>query len=273
VNVWLTTRLGAEFTEYTQNIGQMFLIAMVARIMEPGCQADYMLILDGPQGVEKSKACRILAGDTAFSENLPLLDQDPVRVSMALRGMWLVEISEMHTFRRANIESLKAFVTRRVEQFTPKYARSVVSEPRQCLFIGTANGWQHEDVTGARRFWPVLVGQLHLDRLTGMRDQLLAEALTLFRQGEPHWPDAAFENQHIKPTQEERLRVDARLNEIETYLVGRTNTTLLELWQHCLHGEMSRYGRPEQLMVAGCLRVLGWKETHRHGKSRFWGKA
>jgi predicted P-loop ATPase len=87
---FLAKWLGCPDDEYHRQIGSMFLIAMIARVFEPGCQADYMLVLEGPQGEEKSKFCRALATDEYFSDALPSLHSDPVRVSMHLRGKWLI---------------------------------------------------------------------------------------------------------------------------------------------------------------------------------------
>jgi predicted P-loop ATPase len=192
---WLTTYLGADPAAnggpngeadprvageaYLAAIGRMFLVAMVARIFEPGCKADYLLVLEGEQGVQKSRACAALA-DQWFSDSLPSLSDKDSR--QHLRGKWLVEVAELAAFGRAETEALTAYITRTHERYRPPWNRKDVIEPRQCLFIGSTNRAHYlKDETGGRRFWPVKVGRIDIEKLAEDRAQLFAQAVERYR--------------------------------------------------------------------------------------------
>jgi predicted P-loop ATPase len=155
----------------------------VARVFEPGCQADCAIVLEGPQGIFKSTCLRILAGDEWFSDCLPA-DLKHKDAKDHLRGKWIVELPELAQFKRNEIETVKAFLSRRHEQFRPSYGRHEISYPRQCVFAGSTNEEHYlVDTTGNRRFWCVKCGEIDLAGLARDRDQLWAEAVHLFRQG------------------------------------------------------------------------------------------
>lgn len=269
---WLSRYLGVEGCAYADEIGRLFLISLVTRVMRPGCKVDYMLILEGPQGIGKSQACGILAGDW-FSDNLPDLSRgDAVRLSMHLRGKWLIEIAELSSFNSAEAHTLKEFITQSQERYTPKYGRNEVREPRQCVFIGTTNETAYlRDATGARRFWPVKVEAIDLEALAADRDQLLAEAMREFEGGASCFPGKQFEAEHIIPQQEARYEADPWEDAVSNWLgqTWRMRCSVTEVLKDAIGMDVSKIGTREQRRVSAILQRMGWTTVRSDGK-RFY---
>jgi Virulence-associated protein E len=288
LRMWLHTYLGAEHTEYIEEIGTMFLIAMVARVLRPGCKLDYMLVLEGTQGTTRSTVCAILAGEY-FSDHLP--DIGGKECSQHLRGKWLIEVAELRAHSRASIDQFKEFLTRTDERYRPPWGRKEVHEPRQCVFIATTNKDNYlRDETGNRRFWPVKTGEIDLDALRQDRDQLFAEAVNRFNAGAQWWPEPDFEQRCIAEEQETRFEADAWEPLIKRYLDCLhlpKRTSILHIAVNALEYEteppliidpndppprktpINRFGIREQGRVAAVLRHLKWV-AKRNKHERWW---
>lgn len=252
---WLSTYLGAASDEYTHAVGRWWLISAIARIYQPGCQADHLVVLEGDQGSGKSTAVRALGGDW-FLANLPdITNKDAAAV---LQGHWITEIGELDAFRGAAGTRVKDWVTRTVDSFRPAYGRFTVRRPRSCVFIGTTNEAHYlTDATGARRFWPVQVGSVDRERLTLDRDQLWAEARCYFEAGEPWWPSAELAPL-LREQQEERFVIDEWERRIATWVVANDGFTVGDVLGAALSLEPSKWDKPLQSRVGICLRRLGY---------------
>lgn len=279
---WLHCYASAQATPYVEMVARCFVISLVARAYRPGCKVDHMPVLEGRQNAGKSTLCRTLVGDRWFSDSLPMLHNDQVRVSMHLRGKWLVEVAEMSAMSKAETADLKAFLTRQVEKFVPKYGRAEIEEPRQCCFVGTVNpdgNGYLRDPTGGRRYWPVAVGdKLDTAGLTADRDQLFAEAVVAFQAGEPWWPTREFEAEHAAPVQEDRQIADAWHDLIADWLEtgaakDRWQVTTYEIASELLCIVMERLTPPVQSRIGNIMRALGWENCRskaRAGRARYW---
>ena len=198
---WLVQYGGAEDSEYTRAVGSITLIAAVRRVRTPGCKFDELLILQGPQGTNKSSCLQVLAVLPEWFSDSLALTADSKRVIESLDGRWIVEVAELSGMRRGEIEHVKALTSRGTDRARMSYDRFTDAVPRQCVIIGTTNGEKFlRDTTGNRRFWPVRVKAFDLEKLRHDRDQLWAEAAAREAKGDsirldPSLYEAAGEQQ------------------------------------------------------------------------------
>lgn len=155
----LPNMLGAEKSEYTTAVMRLIMMGAVARVFHPGCKFDYMMVLVSDQGIGKSTFLRLLCiNDAWFNDNFSTLDGD--KAVEKLRGMWIVELAELQATKRTkDVETIKAFITSRVDTYRTPYARRTEQRPRMCILCGTSNPTDFlTDRTGNRRFLPITCG-------------------------------------------------------------------------------------------------------------------
>jgi putative DNA primase/helicase len=167
--------------EYLAAIGPRILISAVARALDPGCKADHVLVLEGPQGIGKSTAVGLL-GQPWTADSMP--DLTGKDAALQIQGCWIVELAELTSMARSDVEHVKAFMSRNIDRYRPPYGRNAVDRPRHCIFIATTNLQEYlRDETGNRRFWPVRCRRIDVTRLRNDRDQLWAEAVHRWKLG------------------------------------------------------------------------------------------
>ncbi len=180
--------IGAEDNELNRAMTRKHFTAAVARVMKPGCQYDYCLILAGPEGVGKSTLFRTMGG--AWFNDSVSTTEGKEGMEQLRRG-WIIELAELSSIKRRDVEQVKAYLTRCNDIYRAAYGRTVQPHPRQCVFCGSTNEvYFLKGDTGNRRFWVIAVNpelRKHKDfaaDLIADRDQLWAEATTLWRSGE-----------------------------------------------------------------------------------------
>jgi predicted P-loop ATPase len=260
--------LGAEDTPYHSVVSRCLFIAGVARIMRPGCKADYVPILEGAQDKGKSTAIELLFSPW-FSDDLAELGTKDA--AMQIRVAWGIEIAELASMTRGEIERVKAFITRKVDRFRPSYGRRVIEVPRQSIFIGSTNSDAYlKDETGGRRFWPIRCGgSIDLKAIECDRGQLWAEAVAQFNAGMPWWITDADMIGLVRDEQAARYVDDPWQEPIASFLRSQTDVSVGEVLSNLLI-ERGRWTQTDQNRVARCLKVLGWERYRGPRPAREW---
>jgi putative DNA primase/helicase len=271
IHSWLATYLGAipeagtsraereRLARYLSRAGLWWLLSAVARVFQPGCKADAVLILEGPQGKGKSTALKILAGAWFSDTPFDLGSKDGF---LALRGRWIVELAELDALTRSEANRAKAFFSSPVDVYRPPYGREAREYPRQCVFAGTTNQAAYLlDETGGRRFWPVRVGRIDFDALRRDRDQLWAEAVASYKAGAIWHPSDEDEIDIFREQQDDRHQLDPWHERIAEWVVGRAHVEIPQILSGPLELEIGHWGQREQNRVVKVLRFLGWRKA------------
>lgn len=295
VDELLINYLGAEDNLYTRAVTRKTLVAAVARIFQPGIKFDCVLTTYGGQGAGKSTLFERL-GLQWFSDSLSIADMKDKSAPEKLQGSWIVEIGELAGMRKMEIETIKAFITRRDDKYRCSYGVNVESHPRQCIMVATTNndGGFLRDITGNRRFWPVRVlGENVMKSWDLTRediDQIWAEAYIVYQQGEKLFLKGEEEKLAVAE-QTEAMESDEREGLVREYLdlllpenwddlsiydrrnfvndtdggivpigtVKRNLVSIIEIWCECFGKEKADLKAKDSRKISAMLVKIGWQ--------------
>ena len=308
VDTLLVDYLGAENNEYVRAVTRKILCAAVCRVMNPGCKFDSMLVLNGPQGVGKSTLISKLAGEW-FSDSLNLSDTKDKTAAEKLQGYWIMEIGELAGLRKAEVETLRSFLSRQNDVYRASFGRRATPHPRQCVFFGTTNAESGylRDTTGNRRFWPIKTpgtGVKHSwDMTQNDIDQIWAEVMVYVKNGETLHLSPELESL-AKAEQREAMESDEREGLVRDYLetllptewdsmslyerrnflngsefggdthtgrVVRTSVTNMEIWCECFGKERANLRRSDSNELIAILSKMGWKRKETKQRVPLYG--
>lgn len=253
---------GTPDTQYERTVGVKWMIGAVARVYEPGCKMDNMLVLEGPQNIGKSTALQALFGRPYFTEMVNEL-RDHKKFMEQIAGKWVVEFAELSAIRRADVELVKAIISMQVDRSRMSYGKNPLERPRQCVLAASVNP-KHDsgyltDPTGNRRFWPIRCTKIDMAKLVRKRDLLWAEALHRYKAGEKWWLDdddaliAADE-------QSERMAVDLWADVLADTLVPGQRYTSAQILTTMIKVPVDRLDGFMKTRLADVMTSLGWKQ-------------
>lgn len=256
LHLMLHTAFGTSTDLYHQQVGRNIIMQMVHRVLEPGCQADYCPIFEGIQGGFKSSMMRILGGDWFAESAADIRSKD---FAQELRGKMFIELSELASSYKSDVETVKALISRRVDTYRASYGRASGDYPRMCTFAGTTNSdkWNKDD-TGARRFWRVICGQLNPEWLVTHREQLFAEAVHRVLAGEQHY---IVDEPKAKALQDDARMDDVWKDDVLAYCAGRDYVRVTDILTNACSVEIGRQDDKAAKRIYSILKVSGWRNT------------
>lgn len=259
---WLVDYCNAKDDSFVRAAGAKWMIGAAGRVLRPGSKFDYMLILEGDQGVQKSTILRVIAetlGPDTYADRLsPLKNKDSM---IELMGKVIVEVAELAAFKGEDGESIKRFLSAQDDDLRLPWDRTTTRLLRGCVFAGTVNpdgeGYL-DDPTGGRRFWPVEVTEIDTEGLRRDAPQLWAEAKARFEAGEHTWIEDEVVVDMAHQAAMHRTSEDAWATKIDEFIEGRDWTTTEAILTE-LSVDLTKRTRADTKRVAQHMTKRRWK--------------
>jgi predicted P-loop ATPase len=262
IETCLSDAFGVLPSRYTYGVSKNFFVAMAARIVDPGCKFDNMVVFEGKQETYKSTSLAILGGSWYASIRHQIGSPNFFN---AIQGKWLVEIAEMDSFNVSQISAIKDFLSNPTDRFRLPYAKATEDFPRVCVFAGTTNERTFlGDKTGLRRFWTIATAGINLKYLRDNREQLFAEAYALYSKGTPwHIID---KKEHAEAAEERRMQ-DPWEEIISGFIHDKSSFGVLssEIMCDCLGIPKERQDMKQLNRLGKIMRFLGWDTRNQRG--------
>lgn len=199
IDTMLIDFFGAPDTPFVRAVSRIVMVASCRRIFQPGAKFDYMTVLEGPEGYNKSSALMALYGSEWHTDN-SILGMQARELQETIAGKWCVECAELSGMRKADVERVKNQLSKCEDSSRMAYGRFRTDSPRSSIFWGTTNDTEYlRSQTGNRRFFPIPVGRIDLEGLARERVALWGDAMAAHLAGESillapeHWAAAGIE--------------------------------------------------------------------------------
>ena len=275
LGTWLSDICATDDTMLSRCVSCLIPVSMVARAVVPGCIYRYVVILEGPEEIGKSRLVRALGQEWYVNLSMGLESKE---AHLQIQGSWIAELTELDSLSRSEESRIKAFITMTQDDFVPKYSNVRKSSPRRTIFIGTTNEGEYlRGLSGNTRFIPVqILGDIDIDGFRRVRDQVFAEAIRFYRDHPDNWWVLDEEsNREAKETREQRRIENVYEQELSIWLEVRTETSWSEIAQYFLRIETPEKWKDKALQgqIGAAMRALGWqrKLVRRDGSvKRLW---
>ena len=227
-----------------------------------------------------------------------------------LQGYWILEIGELAGMKKADLDKVKAFISRQDDKYRASFGRRVTPHPRQCVFFGTTNNENGylRDITGNRRYWNVKVTGKGKHKAWELDEdtvaQIWAEVKVIAKAGEklylpPELEEFARDEQRAAMERDDReglvveyleMLLPEGWESMDVYkcrdyvrdtddptrkegVTKRTEVSNIEIWAECFGKPKEDMKNADSYAISAIMaRLGGWVKTGRTKNIPIYGK-